>query len=169
MKYMLLTCRTKFAFIRLGTITNWDIISHLLVKHPYWYLCLLTKWESKSMHSQLCVFSNTAHHVMWRDNFLRFNYFIENDFFKLFAQSRFKIRYRIITPDCIEIIQVLVHLASSNFHMKGMSSYFDMCTFVLHHPCKWDNYLVLYWGSTESHVFLRRTIRVYFQDSNSNS
>jgi hypothetical protein len=63
-------------FNRSGITTTWDIISHMVVNHSYRYLCLLTKWESKSVQLQMHAFSNTAHHVRWRDKFLGINIFI---------------------------------------------------------------------------------------------
>ena len=66
---------------RSGITTNWDIISHMVVNHPYRYLYLPTKWESKSVKLQLRAFSNTAHHVRWHDKFLGINTFILNNLF----------------------------------------------------------------------------------------
>jgi hypothetical protein len=68
---------------RSGITTTWDIISHMVVNHPYQYLCLLTKWEIKSVQLQMRAFSITAHYVRWRDKFLGINIFIYNDLFEV--------------------------------------------------------------------------------------
>jgi hypothetical protein len=68
---------------RLGTTTNWDTQRKVPFggQTPLSVPLYTTEWKPKSLHSQLCAFMKTAHHVMWREKFLGINYFIENDLF----------------------------------------------------------------------------------------